>query len=88
MEKCSFCVQRIRHAKDIAKDEGREVRDGEIMPACAETCPTDAISFGNLLDKNSKVYKSAHRDESYRILEELGSEPAVYYLKKSNHKKI
>ena len=81
MEKCTFCIQRIRAAKDRAKDEGRPVADGEIVPACAQTCPTNAIVFGNLLDKNSQVYRLAHSQRQYRVLEELGTEPAVHYLK-------
>ena len=80
MEKCTFCIQRIRYAKDHAKDENREVRDGEVIPACAQTCPTKAITFGNLKDKNSKIYKKAHSESAYRLLEELGTRPAVYYL--------
>lgn len=81
MEKCTFCIQRIRAAKDKAKDEERLVQDGEVMPACAQTCPTEAIIFGNLEDKNSKVYKLAHSDKAYRALEELGTQPAVHYLR-------
>ncbi len=82
MEKCTFCIQRIRSAKDTARDEGRKVADGEVVPACAQTCPTNAIVFGNLLDKNSAVYKLAHSSRQYRVLEELGTEPAVHYLGK------
>ncbi|HXG30170.1 MAG TPA: molybdopterin-dependent oxidoreductase, partial [Thermodesulfobacteriota bacterium] len=55
MEKCTFCVQRISFAKDRAKDEGRDVRDGEVMPACAQACPTKVIVFGNLKDPESEV---------------------------------
>ncbi|MEM2990911.1 MAG: 4Fe-4S dicluster domain-containing protein, partial [Halobacteria archaeon] len=82
MEKCTFCIQRIRRAKDKAKDEGRMVKDGEVIPACAQTCPANAITFGNILDKESKVYKLANSGRAYRIFEQLGTEPAVYYLKK------
>lgn len=82
MEKCTFCIQRIRKAKDYAKDEKRKIKDEELIPACAETCPTNAIAFGNILDKESKVYKLANSDRVYRILEHLGIEPAVYYLRK------
>jgi molybdopterin-containing oxidoreductase family iron-sulfur binding subunit len=82
MEKCTFCIQRIRAAKDKAKDEERLVQDGELVPACAQTCPTNAITFGNLEDKSSKVYKLAHSDKAYRALEELGTQPAVHYLRK------
>jgi molybdopterin-containing oxidoreductase family iron-sulfur binding subunit len=82
MEKCTFCIQRIRAAKDHAKDEGRLVQDGEVVPACAQTCPTNAITFGNLEDKNSRVYQLAHSQRAYHALEELGTEPAVNYLRK------
>lgn len=82
MEKCTFCIQRIRSAKDIAKDEGRLVQDGEVIPACAQTCPTKAITFGNLEDKKSKVYQLAHSERAYHALEELGTKPAVNYLRK------
>lgn len=86
MEKCTFCVQRIRVAKDKAKDEKRDVRDGEIVPACAQTCATGAISFGNILDKESKVYKMAHKNHSHRMFDLTGVEPAVYYLGKKGSK--
>ena len=82
MEKCTFCVQRIRLARDTAKDENRKIEEGDVTPACAQTCPTDAITFGNILDKNSQVYKLAHSERSYKILEELGTDPSVHYLKK------
>lgn len=82
MEKCTFCVQRIRKAKDHAKDENRTVRDGEITPACAQTCPTNAITFGNILDKESEVYKKSQADRKFRVLESLGTSPAVHYLRK------
>ena len=80
MEKCTFCVQRIRTAKDGAKDESRKVRDGEFTTACAQSCPTGAITFGNLLDKESKVYRLAHSGRAYRVFEGLGTDPSVYYL--------
>jgi molybdopterin-containing oxidoreductase family iron-sulfur binding subunit len=82
MEKCTFCVQRIRAAKDKAKDEGRLVREGEIVPACAQTCPTHAITFGNILDEKSAVYKLSKSPRAYRVFEELGTEPSIYYLKR------
>ncbi len=86
MEKCTFCIQRIRAAKDLAKDEGRLVQDGEIVPACAQTCPTKAITFGNLEDTKSKVYQLAQSERAYHVLEELGTKPAVNYLRKrGNH---
>ena len=81
MEKCTFCVQRIVRAKDHAKDDHRLVRDGEITTACAQTCPAQAIVFGNMLDENSQVHHAAKSARTYRVLEELGTQPAVYYLK-------
>ncbi len=80
MEKCTFCVQRIRAGKDHAKDENRLVRDGEIQPACVQTCPSDAIQFGNMLDENSKMMQARKTDRAYRVFESLGTEPAVTYL--------
>jgi molybdopterin-containing oxidoreductase family iron-sulfur binding subunit len=81
MEKCTFCIQRIRAAKDKARDEGRKVRDGEFTTACAQSCPTGAIVFGNILDDESRVYRLAHADRAYRVFESLGTEPSVYYLR-------
>jgi molybdopterin-containing oxidoreductase family iron-sulfur binding subunit len=82
MEKCTFCVQRIRVAKDAAKDGHRYVLDGEVQPACAETCPAQAIVFGNLLDPKAEVSKrSADHRRGYKIFEELAARPAVTYLK-------
>jgi len=82
MEKCTFCVQRIREGKDRAKDEKRKVRDGEIIPACAQTCPANAITFGDLKDPESRVSKLAKDARHYRVLEDLNTEPAVTYLKR------
>jgi len=81
MEKCTFCVQRVVRAKDHAKDEHRLVHDGEVTTACAQTCPAQAIVFGNMLDEQSQVYRASKLERTYRALEELGVEPAVYYLK-------
>ncbi|MCP5107070.1 MAG: 4Fe-4S dicluster domain-containing protein [bacterium] len=82
MEKCTFCFQRIRYAKDRAKDEKRLVKDGEVIPACAQTCPAGAVTFGNLMDPDSKVSKLAKSAGAYRVQEPLGTEPAVYYIKR------
>jgi Fe-S-cluster-containing dehydrogenase component len=81
MEKCTFCIQRIRAAEDEAKDGSRKVRDGEFTTACAQSCPTDAITFGNLLDPESAVSRLARSDRAYRVFEGLGTGPAVYYLR-------
>jgi molybdopterin-containing oxidoreductase family iron-sulfur binding subunit len=83
MEKCTFCIQRIRHARDVAKDEHRKIQEGDFTTACAQACPGKAITFGNLLDENSEVHKWAHDPRSSRILEELGTSPGVFYLKKN-----
>jgi len=82
MEKCTMCVQRIIAGKNRARDEGRAVGDGEIQTACQQTCPTQAITFGNLKDGNAKVSKLSRSARGYHVLEELGTRPAVTYLKK------
>jgi molybdopterin-containing oxidoreductase family iron-sulfur binding subunit len=82
MEKCTFCVQRIRRAERTAAQEGRALRDGDVQPACAQACPTDALVFGDLNDPNSRVSQLAQDPRRYRLLEELGTEPAVVYLKR------
>jgi molybdopterin-containing oxidoreductase family iron-sulfur binding subunit len=81
MEKCTFCIQRIRAAKDKARDEGRKVRDGEFTTACAQSCPTGAIAFGNILDRESRVYRLAHADRAYRVFDSLGTESSIHYLR-------
>jgi Fe-S-cluster-containing dehydrogenase component len=82
MEKCTFCVQRINRAERTAAGQGRTVRDGELQPACAQACPSSALVFGNLKDANSRVSKMQSDPRAFRLLEELGTEPAVTYLKK------
>jgi molybdopterin-containing oxidoreductase family iron-sulfur binding subunit len=82
MEKCSFCVQRIRKARDVAKDEDRKIGADEVVPACAQTCPGNAIVFGSIKDENSQVARWARSDNSHQALEELGTGPAVYYVKR------
>ena len=82
MEKCTFCIQRIRQAKDHAKDEGRRVADGEVQPACVQTCPSEALVFGDRKDPNSNVSKSINDPRAYHVLGELNTRPSVVYLKK------
>jgi len=82
MEKCTFCIQRIRSAGDKAKDEKRKVRDGEIQPACVQSCPTGAFTFGDLMDPESKVSKLVKNERGYRLFENLGTKPSVIYLKR------
>jgi len=85
MEKCTFCLQRLRKAKEDAKIEGRLVEDGEVITACAQSCPTGAITFGNLNDPNSKVAKLVHDFRGYTVLEELNTKPSIIYLKGIKH---
>ena len=82
MEKCSFCIQRIKHAHNQAKNENRKIRDMEILPACVQTCPANALTFGNFLDKDSAVSKLARDPRAYQVLGYLNTKPAVIYLKK------
>ena len=82
MEKCTFCVQRIKAGKNTAKDENRPLKDGDITPACQEVCPTDAITFGDLNDKNSKVAKYYEEKRSYALLEEFNAAPRIRYQAK------
>lgn len=82
MEKCSFCVQGIQAAKLKAKKEGRKVADEEVQSACAEVCPTNAILFGDLNDKDSWVANKAKDERSYHLLEEVGVQPNVFYMTK------
>jgi molybdopterin-containing oxidoreductase family iron-sulfur binding subunit len=86
MEKCTFCVQRIQAARIAARKEGRKVRDGEVRTACEQSCPADAIQFGNLKDTESRVARQAASPRGYRVLEELNREPSVYYLARVRNK--
>ena len=82
IEKCTFCVQRINGTKRDAKLQGRALQDGEIQPACAQSCPTTALVFGDLNDPNSTASRLAQSERQYSLLENLGTSPAVIYLKK------
>jgi len=82
MEKCTFCIQRIRRVTRHAKDEDRDVRDGEVQPACVQSCPTGSLVFGDMRDPNSKVSSKLKDARAYHLLEDLGTKPSVTYLKK------
>ena len=79
MEKCSFCVQRIQAGKLKSKKEGHKVNSVDVESACAEACPTNAISFGDLNDNESGVHQGMNEERSYNLLEEVGVQPNVYY---------
>lgn len=83
MEKCTFCVHRIKATKIAAKNEKRELKDGDVKTACQESCPSDAIMFGDLNDPNSKVSQAFNKDpRSYALLEEFNAAPSVRYMVK------
>lgn len=89
MEKCSMCIQRIQEGKLFAKKENRRPVDGEINTACAQACPTNAIVFGDMSDKESAIYKllAEHKDgRAYTLLEEINTQPSVVYLSKIRNK--
>ena len=80
MEKCTYCVQRIEAGKIAAKNERRPLRDGEVTPACAQTCPTQAIVFGDLADPGSRVARLHADERAYGLLAELNVRPRTAYL--------
>ncbi|MBP9113373.1 MAG: 4Fe-4S dicluster domain-containing protein [Polyangiaceae bacterium] len=82
IEKCTYCVQRIQEAKIGSKRSGKAIQDGEFTTACAQACPSQAISFGNLNDTNAKVTQAAKRDRNYELLAEIGTHPRTSYLGK------
>ncbi len=82
MEKCTFCVQRINEAKSHAKDTGKKVKDSDLKTACQQTCPTEAIVFGNVNDSESLIVKMKEAPRAFRSLEILNILPSVHYLTK------
>ena len=99
MEKCSFCVQKIQEGKLQAKSEKRRLRDGDVTTACSNSCPTNAITFGDVNDKGSKIRKLLQVDKidkatlklkeerAYAVLDEIRVSPNVWYLRKVRNKK-
>jgi molybdopterin-containing oxidoreductase family iron-sulfur binding subunit len=82
MEKCTYCVQRINHARIEAEKQERQIRDGEILTACQQVCPTQAIVFGDINDPESKVSQAKAEPLAYDLLAELGTRPRTSYLAK------
>ena len=80
MEKCTYCIQRITAARIASEKEERSIRDGEILTACQQVCPTQAIVFGDINDKNSKVFKSKDTPRKYDLLAELNTRPRTTYV--------
>jgi molybdopterin-containing oxidoreductase family iron-sulfur binding subunit len=80
MEKCTYCIQRITHGRIRAEEENRNLRDGEILTACQQACPANAIVFGDLNDANSRVAKLKAEERNYGLLEDLNTRPRTTYL--------
>lgn len=80
VEKCNLCPARLHAAKEKAAAAGkREIDPADYVPACVEACPTEAIRFGNLADRNDPVFQAAHSPDSFRWLARIGTQPKVYY---------
>ncbi len=80
VEKCTFCHHRVVKAREETRAAGREMRDGDVTPACAESCPAGAIVFGDLDDPTSRVSEMTRNPRAFRLLADLGTKPKVYYL--------
>ena len=88
MEKCSFCLQRVRRGVRQASSEGRPLRDGEVQTACQQACPTDALVFGDMNDPNSRVSQLIGDDRKYTLLSQLTTNPNVFYLAKVDEDRV
>ncbi len=80
MEKCTYCVQRISRARIDAKNQGRDMKDGDVVTACEAACPAQAIVFGDVNDPASRVAKLKASERSYGLLTELQTKPRTTYL--------
>lgn len=83
VEKCTFCHHRLQKAREEVRAEGRDLREDDYQPACAEVCPTDAIVFGDLDNPAHRVARLKADPRAMRVMEDLGTEPKVYYLRQS-----
>ena len=88
MEKCTMCIQNIQKSKLDAKRERRKIKDGEIKCACEKACDTGAIVFGDSLDEKSRVVAEKKNPRSYYLIEELNTQPSVFYKTKVRNKKV
>jgi molybdopterin-containing oxidoreductase family iron-sulfur binding subunit len=97
MEKCTFCVQRIQAGKLQARKEARRPIDGEIVTACQSACPADAITFGDMNDPESQIYKmlrikeeeeekTVQEERAYHMLEDINVNPNIWYFTKIRNK--
>lgn len=84
VEKCTFCHHRLQNVRDVARAENRPLREGEYVTACVESCPTGAMFFGDLSDPESEVAKLANSRRAFKLLEDLGTEPKVIYLREGD----
>jgi molybdopterin-containing oxidoreductase family iron-sulfur binding subunit len=82
MEKCTYCVQRISKARITAKNENRSLADGDVVTACEQVCPADAIVFGDIIDPSSRISKIKSLPQDYKLLDELNTKPRTSYLAK------
>lgn len=82
IEKCTFCHHRLILARDKARDENRELNNNDYIPACVQSCPADAIVFGDLDHEHSEVKKNSKDSRSYQLMGELGTRPKIFYLRK------
>jgi len=81
VEKCTFCHHRLQKARETARAEGRSLAEGDFQPACAESCPSRAIVFGDLDNPNHRVHELSRGPRASRMMEDLGTQPKVFYLK-------
>ncbi len=84
IEKCTFCHHRLIIAREKAKDEGRDFRESDYIPACVQTCPADAFTFGDLDNENSEISQKSGEARAYQLMGDLGTKPKFYYLRKGN----